>query len=86
MVKRVAQHDARVIAVGAIAIDHRRVAVVQEEADAEAEVLRHERPLDVQPTGGAGGGHEALAVEAVGACALGGGGGREERGQEKPAV
>ena len=61
------------------------VAVVEEQADAEAEVLRHQRPLDVEPAGGAGGGHEALPVEAVGARQAGGGEAHEERGDEGPA-
>src|SRR5439155_6961246 len=36
---------------GPVAIDDGVVAVVQEEAEAEAEVLRHQRPLDGEPAG-----------------------------------
>jgi hypothetical protein len=50
---------------GAIAIDDGIVLVVQEEAEAEAEVLRHQRALDDEAAGGADGGLEALAIEAV---------------------
>src|SRR5207302_1571187 len=56
---------------------HEADAVVEEEPEDEAEMLRHQRPLDDEPAGGPGRGHEALRVEAVGAR----GAGKEEQQQ-----
>ncbi len=66
MLQEVALH-----ARGTITIDDRVVPVGLEQAEAEAEMLRHQRPLDDEPARCARCRLKALSVEAVGARSAG---------------